>query len=216
MPISDYIVVQPLVVLFVLIFDAIDLHPQIGSFGYYKSFAYWAYFIIRVVLSSIAALLVYGIESNLLPPVTALIGVLASITILQSLSLSVGGNDIAKVGNLLDGYKKKMVTDESNRRATKDDSKVLQLVNELTSIYPPRQLDNHLRLMLLQAKWSSEDINKHIENIVQSVKESQNVDPEQYIAMIFATQIADMNPDYARNLIETGKVLHPKSKQVIE
>ena len=109
MNLLEYGLIQILVVIFVLIFDTIDLHPQIGSFGFLKSFSYWAYFAVRLVLSSIASIIVYELDSTLFPPLIALIGVIASVTVLQSLSLNIGGKDIANLNNLLDVYRQKMI-----------------------------------------------------------------------------------------------------------
>lgn len=192
---QDYGLIQALVIVFVLIFDAIDLHPQIGSFGFLRSFSYWAYFAVRLVLSSVAALLVYNVDQTLFPPVIALIGVIASVTILQSLSLNVGGKDIANLNNLLDVYRQKMISDESERRAARDDANVLELMEKLLQKYDVTGLEKVLRQMLLQARWASEEINEHIERN----KESAAGDKE-YLEAIFASEVADMNQNYARRL----------------
>ncbi len=198
---QEYGLLEGLVIIYVFVFDIIDLHPQIGSFGFLKSFAYWAYFIIRLVLSSVAALILATVQPDLLIPVIALVGVVASVTVLQSLTLNVGGKEIANATNLLESYKAKMISDESERRGARDDASILEIVQGLVKWYEPRQLRDILRSMLLNAKWSPEDITKHIEEHEQAGEQDIK-----YIMTIFANEIAEMNQDYAKKLLETEKL----------
>ena len=168
MDIKSYLVIQFLVFVFVFVFDAIDLRPQIHSFGFFKSYAYWAYFAVRLVLSSVAALVMYAADKALLPPVIALVGVIASVTVLQSFSLNVGGKDIANLNNLLDVYKKIMISDESDRRTKRDDASVLEIVEKLLSKYKPEELEMILRRMLLRTHWQTAQINQHMKENEQA------------------------------------------------
>jgi hypothetical protein len=192
-----------LVIVFVFIFDAIDLHPQIGSFGFLKSFAYWAYFAIRLVLSSVASLVLAAIQPDLLIPVTAFIGVIASVTVLQSLNLNIGGNEIANVKNLLDGYKTKMISDESERRGARADSSILELVQKLVDVCTVEELDEAVRSMLLKAGWKPDDITKHIND-----HRAASGNSEHYFEAILANEVAEMNQEYAKKLLSFAAIRH--------
>ena len=185
-----------LVVGYTFVFDAIDLQPLVKSFGFLRGVVYWLYLAFRSLLGVLAGLLIFQTSPDLALPIGALIAVLASVTILQNFSMNIGGNDIAKLSNLVDNYKSVMVTEEATRRARRNESAALRVQEEMIEAFSLSELENALRQMLLQAGWAGDKVNAHIEGLRQTAD-----DNPRYLEAMIASQVADMNPEHARFLV---------------
>jgi len=189
-----------LTILFTFVFDVVDLQPQIGSFRFLQSLTYWFYLVFRALLGVLAGIATYAVSEDLALPFVALIGVLASVTILQNFTMSIGGNEIAKLSNLVDNYKAKMVAEEAQRRSRLNESHALQQQQELVKVFDKADLTNFLRQMLLQAGWKPEDINSYLTGLEQGAQGNA-----EYLEAMMAYKIASMNIEHARTLAEQGR-----------
>lgn len=196
-----------LVLGYTFVFDVIDLQPRVGSFGFLRGLTYWFYLTFRALLGVLASLLVFEISPDLEIPIVALIAVLASVTILQNLAMNIGGNDIAKLSNLVDNYRDRMVDEEVRRRARRDESWTLRIQQELVKALNDTELEAALRQMLLQAEWDGAKINEHI----QKLKDTAGTNT-QYLDAMMAFQIADMNLEHARFLLAQKRLQAPKPR----
>jgi len=185
-----------LVVGYSFVFDAIDLQPQVGSFAFLRGIIYWLYLAFRSVLGVLAGLVIFQASPGLALPIGALIAVLTSVTVLQNFSLNIGGNDIAKLSNLVDNYKSRMVAEEAARLAKRNESAALQVQEEMIEAFSPSELENSLRQMLLQAGWPGDKINSHVEKLRQIAG-----DNPRYLEAMIAFQVADMNLEHTRFLV---------------
>jgi len=185
-----------MVIGFTFAFDALDLQPRVGSFGFLRGLIYWFYLAFRSLLGVLASLLIFQASPDLALPIVALVAVLASVTILQNFSMNIGGNDVAKLSNLVDNYKSRMVAEEATRRAKRDESAALQLQEEMIKVFRGDNLDICLRQALLQTKLPGEKINEHMEKLRQVAG-----DNEVYLEAMMAFEIADMNLEHARALV---------------
>jgi len=186
-----------LIVLYTWLFDLIDIQPQVGSFAFLRTFTYLVFVLLRIILGFVAALILLALEPQLSPAILALVAVLANVTVLQSLSLKVGGEQIAQLAPLFQNYKDKMVKEEQVRRIRRQDAGVLRVVEHLVSA-PVGYLEVVLREMLIQAKWKMEDANKRIEEHQRAAEASTGAGQSiNYLASSYAVDIAEMNLEHA-------------------
>lgn len=182
---------------YTLLFDAMDLRSQIGSFGFLRSLTYWSYMAFRVLLAVLASLLIFQINPGIALPINTLIAVAASVAVLQNLSLNLSGVDVAKLSDLVDTYKARMVKEEGLRRAKQNESHILRVQRDMINDLKSEELENTLRQMLLQAQWAGDKVNSHIESLKKTAGGN-----ETYLKTMMASQIADMNLEFARFLVK--------------
>lgn len=189
---TDWGITAGLIALLSFLFDIIDLQPQVGSMGFLRTFVYLPYLILRVFLGIIAALIVFTLEPSISIPILALIAVAASITILQSFTISVGGSDLAKIAPLMENYKNNMTETQATRTARKKEAAILRITDELKK-HDPSFLEGHLRAMLLPTP--PDQINEMIEQIQKWAK-----DDVDFQKTIYARRIVERNREWAQRL----------------
>lgn len=195
-----------LIALLTVLFDLIDIQPQTGSFAFMRTFTYLVFVLLRTFLGFAAALALSGLEPGLHPVILALVAVVANVTVLQSLSLKVGNQQLAQLAPLFENYKTKMVNEETDRREQRGNAEVLQVTQKLMAA-PLSYLEVIVREMLLQAGRTLEDANKRIEEHKKAAGDpgSGTSSPQysNYLASSYAVDIADMNLVYAKRLVNT-------------
>lgn len=117
---SDYGIALGFVVLFTFLFDMLDLKPQAGSFLFIKSLSYLIYISFRSALSLVAVFVLNESGASLPLFVMGLIGAFSSLTILQSFSLSVGGEKLATLEPLLSRFREDILSDNAARIDRRD------------------------------------------------------------------------------------------------
>jgi hypothetical protein len=131
--------------LFTLVIDLVDLRPQFRSFRFLPSLNYGVYFVLRVILGGVAAVLIATRATTLNTMAVAFVSVLAGFTVLQNFAVNFGGERLVDVSALFDGYRRAMIADESRRIAQEDAARTMALANELSA-----NLDEDILVMALK------------------------------------------------------------------
>lgn len=193
--------------IFTFLFDLIDLNPQIGSFSFIKSFTYYAYYSIRVAFGMLAAVLLQltGLIQN--PLLLAFVAVIGSVSTLENFSLRIGGEDIADLPSLFDGYRKNMIDNELRWASQKAFEQQMRMVHELASKFSKDSMKKHslvcLRTLYQISDKSMQDALERIEEIEQIAEKDETM-----VKLLLAMEIVDINPTYAMQLLESAKNTH--------
>lgn len=202
-----------LIVLFTVLFDIFDIQPQVGSFAFMRTFTYLVFVLFRIVMGFAVASILSAAEPGLPPAILAIVAVMGNITFLQNLSLKVGGEQVAQLSTLFQNYKDRMVKEEALRRAKRQDARVLRVVNRLAAKTPVDYLEIVLRDMLKLADWKPEAANDHIKKHKEAAEAATGGGTQpsdeyrrryfNYLASFYAGDIAEMNLEYAEQIVTT-------------
>ena len=101
---GDYGLSLAFVALFTFLYGMVDLKPEAGSYLFLKSFSYAMYLSFRAALGLVAVFIMVQADVSLPLFAMGLLGALSSLTVLQSLSFSAGGDKLATLEPLLTPY----------------------------------------------------------------------------------------------------------------
>ncbi len=192
---EDLLVLIALIVFFTAIFDVIDLQPQVGSVRFVASFTYAFYLLFRVVLQTLAGLVLNEtIDPSPQVALLALISTLGGVTVLQNFTLNISGTEIANFSALGERYKARMITEESDRYALGQRTRSLVLQSEISKL-SSEYLKRELRRMYLSVEYTPEDTTKRIGELEQAAETDYD------LRTMLAARIATINPEYASQIL---------------
>ena len=200
------------IVAFTVLFDLVDLRPQVRSFGFIRTGTYAIYLLLRLFLALIAALVIAAAQPDQPPIMIGFIAVLGSVVVLQGLALRIAGEDVVNLSNLVQTYKDRMVQEESRRAALALQAAVLNVTNEvLARVDDVDELRRELQSILFQAMAetpAAEDPATRVKQLLDRIEQQSEGDQE-FKRRIYAGQIAQANIDYARAILKRPRASGP-------
>lgn len=190
-----------LVTIFTVLFDGLDLHPQVHSFHFFRTLTYTFYAAYRIVLGAIASFLLA--EAFTPAPafyVLAMFGTLTCLTLLQSLALNVAGTEVVNLSELVNRHKARMIEQESRRQALRMSTRSLSLQQRLC-LLPTDVLETELQRMFLGDGYTADEAKEQVNALKGGLSASDDL-----YQMVLASHIAAINPDFAEQLLTIRKV----------
>ena len=188
-----------LVAIFTFLFDIIDLQPQVGSFVFLKSTAYFTYYIISLVFAILASFILQltGIFPNFIE--LAFVSVIASVTTIHNFRLKVGGHGVADLPSLFETYKKKMITDQIEQDFQRSLTEQINLTSALSEKLTEAELEMHTKTCL-HALYSNHEEKSEVQRQLDEIDQAAKSDSA-LRKTLFAQEIVNTSPEYAKQLL---------------
>ena len=189
------------VLLFTILFDLVDIYPQVRSFAFVRTGTYIVYLFLRLFLAGIAAILITQAQPGQTAFLVGVGAVLGGVVVVQGLALKIAGQDVVNLANLIDTYKITMVTEAAQKALRGRDVERLRLTDDLLDqVSDVRELRQALQGLLLLAYAAADDAAAKVEDYLAKVDMAAGPD-EEFRRRLYASQIAQANPDYALELL---------------
>ncbi len=196
------------IVVFTVLFDLVDIRPQVGAFRFVATSTYAVYLGLRLFLALAAAALVAAAQPQQPPVIVGILAVLTGVVLLQGLALKIAGQDVVNVANLVEVYKDKMIQEEARRTARALEAEILRLADDLYARLPEAELRNLLRVMLFQAFGLTPDPAGQV-NAVLAAIDTLAAGDSGVASRLYAGQIAQTNPEYVRVVLDRPRPDQP-------
>jgi hypothetical protein len=179
-----------------------DLNPQIGSFSFLKSsFTYYTYYSLRLIFGIIAALLLQSSQLFQHSLLLAFAAVVTSVSTLESFTLKIGGEELANISSLFDTFRARMINEELNRAGQLSMARQMQLVQNLAQKFDEDSLESSCIMCMRTLLADDPDLNDKVSAKIEEFKQIAGKDVKA-IRMLYASEIVNINPEFARLLLE--------------
>ena len=191
------------IVIITFLFDLMDLNPQIGSFSFLRSsFTYYTYYSLRLIFGIIAAILLQSTQLFQHSLLLAFAAVVTSVSTLESFTLKIGGEELANISSLFDKFRARMINEELNRAGQISMAQQMQLVQNLAQKFDETSLESSCVMCIRTLHAGDPDLNKIVSDKIDDFKQISGTDINT-IKMLFASEIVNINPEYAKLLLGT-------------
>jgi hypothetical protein len=206
----DWGVVAATIVGTTLVFDLIDIRPQVGSFGFIWTGVYLVYVLVRIGAALLATTARSGMQltATLPAPLLGFVASVLGVVVLQHIAVNASGENVRlDFAGLVQKYKDRMITEEAARVRRRLQSTILELTAALAvEITDEAVLRRELHAVLLQAflaSGSRDDATTRANQVVDQLQTqllAHYGDDVESRRRAYAAHIAESNPDYARRL----------------
>lgn len=220
MPILSSLEPIILIVIFTFLIDLIDLRIYTDSFSFLKSFTYFCYFVIRFVFgfAAFSLLSTTDLAKNMTDIQTVvllpLLAVLASITVLQNFTATIGQKEIINLSEIFFQYKDSMMEEIATKEfenieklAEIKASKLMNLASDLAEKVPSEMLRIECILVLNDSyKKDAEHKNQSLEYAKKYIEEQETIVTDSiFLQKLYAYEIVKLNSKYGESLLTKYK-----------
>jgi hypothetical protein len=171
------------------IFDLIDLRPQIKGFRFVLSSTYAVYYLLRLTLAVLAAMIIKATDAVPNPWLLAFTAVISSVSLLQNFALKFSGQEVIDLAPIFDGYQDMMIAEQGPRVIRAEKARVIKLASELAHV-DDETLRPELMTMLVSIM-GAEAAKKRLEEL-------ESIAPEdtELLRRAYASEMVQLNVEY--------------------
>ncbi|MFQ6058410.1 MAG: hypothetical protein ACE5MB_05985 [Anaerolineae bacterium] len=169
------------------IFDLIDLRPQIKGFRFVFSSTYAVYYLLRLTLALLAAMIIEATEAVQNPWLLAFTGVISGVSLLQNFALKFSGQEVIDLAPVFDGYQDMMIAEQGPRVARAEKARLIKLASELAAL-DPEVLRSELMTMLVSTQ-GAEGAQKRLEDL-------ERIQDAELLKRAYASEMVQLNVEY--------------------
>ena len=194
-----------LILILTFLFDLIDLNPQVGSFSFlWGSSTYYIYFFLRYIFSIMAAIILQTTQAFQHAFLLAFFAVITSVSIIESFTLKIGGEELANLSGLFDTYRTKMISQELIRAGQRKMAGQMALVKNLADYCEKEALESSWLMCIRSLHIDDENLNQIVNDRKLDLEKIAGED-ERTLKMLYASEIVNINPEYAEMLLPSRK-----------
>ena len=171
------------------IFDLVDLRPQIKGFSFVFSSTYAVYYILRLTLVLLAAMIIEATEAVQSPWLLAFTSVVSGVSLLQNFALKFSGQEVIDLAPIFDGYQDMMIAEQGPRVIRAEKARLIKLASQLAAL-DPGMLRSELMTMLVSIQGATA-AKKRLEELESIAPQ----DPD-LLKRAYASEMVQLNVEY--------------------
>lgn len=171
------------------IFDLIDLRPQIKGFRFVFSSTYAVYYLLRLTLALLAAMIIEATEAVQNPWLLAFTAVISGVSLLQNFALKFSGQEVIDLAPIFDGYQDMMIAEQGPRVIRAEKAKLIKLASEL-AVLDLQMLRPELMTMLVSIQ-GAKAAKKRLEELESIAPQDAELQKRAY-----ASEMVQLNVEY--------------------
>ncbi|HID87327.1 MAG TPA: hypothetical protein EYP55_08095 [Anaerolineae bacterium] len=171
----------------IFIFDLIDLRPQIKGFRFVFSSTYAVYYLLRITLALLAAMIIEATEAVQNPWLLAFTAVISGVSLLQNFALKFSGQEVIDLAPVFDGYQDMMIAEQAPRVIRSEKARLIKLASELAAL-DPEMLRSELMTMLVSTQGA--------EAAQRRLEELERIQDAELLKRAYASEMVQLNVEY--------------------